>query len=318
MARPYAAEVTRDRSPGTSDRVPGAGIARLGAVTRIADLLASGPTWSIEFFPPRDDDAERQFDTAVAELAPLEPAFASVTYGALGSTKARTRDLVIHMNAEYPFPTMAHLTCVGHTRDEIAALLDDYAAGGVMNILALGGDPPSDGSPAGGDFAYAEELVEVIRAHPAGFCVAVAAHPEVHPRSPDRESDRRHLAAKLRRADFALTQFFYDVEHYLRLMDELEALGCDRPVVPGVMPFINTAGLYRMAKINGTHIPGDIRRALDAAGDDADEVAAIGVDVATRLAQGLLEAGAPGVHLYTLNRSRSVRLIRDNLRLGVA
>ncbi len=284
---------------------------------RIPDLLTDRPAWSIEFFPPRDDDAERQFGVALSELAPMEPTFASVTYGALGSTKSRTRDVVVQMNADYGFPTMAHLTCVGHTRAEITALLDDYAARGVLNILALGGDPPADGTAADGDFLHALELVEVVRAHPAGFGVGVAAHPELHPRSPDRASDRRHLAAKLARSDFAITQFFFDADDYLRLVDELAALGCHRPIIPGVMPFVSAPGLYRMAEMNRTHVPDEIRRALDAAAGP-DEVAAIGVEVATRLAQRLLEAGAPGIHLYTLNRADSVRLIRDNLRLGVA
>lgn len=285
-------------------------------MTRICDLLKTPPAWSIEFFPPRDDEARRQFSVAVSELAPMEPTFASVTYGALGSTKARTRDVVVQMNADYDFPTMAHLTCVGHTRAEIDALLDDYAQRGVLNILALGGDPPADGERAPGDFLHAAELVEVVRAHPAGFSIGVAAHPEVHPRSPDRTSDRRHLAEKLRRSDFAITQFFFDVDDYLRLVDELAALGCHRPVIPGVMPFVSAPGLYRMAQMNRTRVPAEIRRALDAAAGP-EEVAAIGVDVATRLVQMLLEAGAPGIHLYTLNRAGSVRRIRENLRLGV-
>ena len=282
---------------------------------RVSDIIAAGPTWSIEFFPPRDEEADNRFEAALTALAPLGPSFASVTYGALGSTKDRTRDLVVRMNADLPFPTMAHLTCVGHTRAEITSLLDDYARLGVLNILALGGDPPADGSVAHGDFRHASELVELVRAHPADFSVGVAAHPELHPRSRDRETDRRHLAAKLRIADFAITQFFFSVDDYLGLVDDLQRLGCDRPVIPGVMPFVGAAGLYRMAKINRTHIPGEIRAALDAA--DPDEAVEIGIDVATALTQRLLAAGAPGVHLYTLNRGHSVRRIRENLRPGV-
>jgi methylenetetrahydrofolate reductase (NADPH) len=283
---------------------------------RVSDIIAAGPTWSIEFFPPRDDEAGDQLEATLGELAPLGPSFASVTYGALGSTRDRTRDLVVRMNAELPFPTMAHLTCVGHTRAEISGLLDDYAEWGVHNILALGGDPPADGRPPRGDFHHAAELVEVVRAHPAGFSVGVAAHPEMHPRSPDLATDRRHLAAKLRDADFAITQFFFSVDDYLRLVDDLQRLGCDRPVIPGVMPFVSATGLYRMAQINRTRIPDDIRAALDAA-HGAGEVVDIGVDVATDLTQRLLAAGAPGVHLYTLNRGHSVRRIRENLRPGV-
>lgn len=282
-------------------------------MTSISDLLAAGPTRSMEFFPPRDDAAERQFAAALAELAGLGPSFASVTYGALGSTQSRTREIVVRMNAELDFPTMAHLTCVGHTRDEIARLLDQYAAAGVRNLLALGGDPPADGSRTRGDFAHAVELVEMVRAHPAGFCVGVAAHPEVHPRSPDRGSDRRHLAEKLRLADFAVTQFFFRTEAYLRLVDELAALGCHRPMVAGVMPFVSVAGLRRMAAMNGTEIPAALAARLERVADDPVAVADLGAEVATDLARELVAAGAPGIHLYTLNRSGPVRRVWESL-----
>jgi methylenetetrahydrofolate reductase (NADPH) len=276
-------------------------------MSRISDLIAAGPTLSVEFFPPRTDEGERQFHTAVAELAGLGPSFASVTYGALGSTRERTRDLVVGMNEDHPFPTMAHLTCVGHTRAEIAALLDEYAARGVRNILALGGDPPADGSTPGGDFAHAIELVEIVRAHPGGFCVGVAAHPELHPRSPDRASDRLHLAEKLSIADFAITQFFFRPDDYERLREELAARGCHKPVIPGVMPFISTAGLRRMAQMNRTTIPEPLDARLERAGDDPAAVTALGVEVATDLCVYLAARGAPGFHLYSLNRSASVR-----------
>jgi methylenetetrahydrofolate reductase (NADPH) len=279
--------------------------------TSIADLLAAGRTRSLEFFPPRSADAERQFHEALAGLVDLGPSFASVTYGALGTTTDRTRELVVGMNAEHPFPTMAHLTCVGHTRAEIDRLLDEYARRGVRNILALGGDPPADGSAPGGDFAHAIELVEVVRAHPGGFCIGVAAHPELHPRSGDRASDRRNLADKLRLADFAVTQFFFDVEHYRRLVQELADLGSDRPVVAGVMPFVSVAGVRRMAAMNRTDIPSDLGRRLDLVADDPAAVAELGVETATRLCAGLADAGAPGIHLYTLNRAASVRRMWD-------
>jgi methylenetetrahydrofolate reductase (NADPH) len=202
---------------------------------------------------------------------------------------------------------MAHLTCVGHTRADIAALLDDYASAGVRNILALGGDPPADGSDAGGDFRYALELVELIREHPGGFCIGVAAHPEVHPRSDDRVLDRRHLAAKLARADFAVTQFFFTADHYERMLEELAALGCHRPVIPGVMPFVSLPGLRRMAAMNGTAIPPDLDARLDTARDE--DVAAIGAETALALSEELLRRGAPGLHLYTLNRSAALRSV---------
>ncbi len=282
-------------------------------MTTIATLLRAGPTRSLEFFPPRTDDAERRFRTALDELAVLRPSFASVTYGALGSTRDRTRELVVDMNARRGFPTMAHLTCVGHTRADVGALLDQYASSGVRNILALGGDPPADGSDPGGEFSYAIELVEIVRAHPAGFCVGVAAHPELHPRSGDRDSDRRHLAAKLRLADFAITQFFFRASDYERLVEDLAALGCDRPVIPGVMPFVSAEGLRRMAAMNRTTIPGHIGARLDAVADDPEAVESLGVEVAAGLCRELTAAGAPGLHLYTLNRSASVMRLWEEL-----
>jgi len=285
-------------------------------MTRIAELLDAGPTVSFELFPPKTDEAERALEKCVIELAELQPSFVSVTYGALGSTRERTRDVVTRINDEQPFPAMPHLTCVGHTRADIAALLDHYASAGVENILALGGDPPLDGSHPGGDYDYAIQLVEQVRAHPAGFSVGVAAHPELHPRSTDRESDRRHLADKLEAADFAMTQFFFTVDDYLRLVDELSALGCDKPVLPGVMPIISVAGLRRMAGMNGTAIPQPLLDRLLAADGDAEEVARIGVEVATELGAALLGEDAPGLHLYALNRSGSVRQIHSNLGLG--
>jgi methylenetetrahydrofolate reductase (NADPH) len=185
----------------------------------------------------------------------------------------------------------------------------------VENILALGGDPPADGSDPGGDFAYALDLVEIVRQHPAGFSVGVAAQPELHPRSVDRDTDRRHLAAKLELADFGITQFFFVVDEYLRMVDELDALGCTKPVVPGIMPPITVAGLVRMAAMNNTVIPAELLTRLEAVADDADEVRRIGVEVSTELGQTLLDAGAPGLHLYALNRSAAVLQIVGNLGL---
>ncbi|MFP3901757.1 MAG: methylenetetrahydrofolate reductase [Acidimicrobiia bacterium] len=281
---------------------------------RIVDLLSAGPTLSFEFFPPKTDEAERQLEKAIHELAPLRPSFVSVTYGALGSTRDRTRDIVVRVNREQPFPAMAHMTCVGHTRAEVEALLDEYAAAGVCNVLALAGDPPADGSDPGGDFTYALELVELVRSHPAGFSVGVAAHPELHPRSNgDRAGDRRHLAAKLAAADFGITQFFFEIDDYVRMVDELAELGCTTPVVPGVMPpgASSLAGLKRMAGMNGSVIPAALLDRLEAVADDPQALREIGVEVATELCGRLLDAGAPGLHLYALNRSESVLRIVD-------
>jgi methylenetetrahydrofolate reductase (NADPH) len=288
-------------------------------MTRIAELLQGGPTLSFEFFPPKTDEAERQLEKTIHELAPLRPSFVSVTYGAGGSTRERTRDIVVQVNREQAFPAMAHLTCVGHTRSQIEALLDEYAASGVCNILALAGDPPADGSDPGGDFTYATDLVEIVRAHPGDFSIGVAAHPELHPRSAgDREHDRRFLAAKLEVADFGITQFFFRVEDYVEMVDELRALGSTRPVLPGIMPAVNVAGLVRMAGMNQAVIPADLLARLEAVADQPDAVRDIGVEVSTELGRALLDAGAPGLHLYALNRAESVRRIVDNLGLAPA
>ena len=285
-------------------------------MSRIADLLAQGRTFSFEFFPPKTDGAQLTLGRTIAELEPLAPSFVSVTYGAGGSTHHRTRDVVSWVRRETAITPMAHLTCTGHTRERIRELLESYRAAGIENILALGGDPPADApQPLEGDYSYAIELIDDLDTFDA-FSIGVAAHPEVHPRSPDRETDRRHLAAKLRRADFAITQFFFDVEHYVRLVDELAALGVDKPVLPGIMPVTNSAQIHRMAQLSGAALPAWLADRLEAAGDDQDEVRRIGVDAATELCARLLEVGAPGLHFYTLNRSTATREIYANLNLS--
>ena len=209
--------------------------ARVVPMAHIRDLLAAGRTFSFEFFPPKTDEALRGLEKTLHELEGLRPSFVSVTYGAGGSTRDRTRDLVVDINRTRPFPAMAHLTCMAHRREQLVELLEDYAANGVDNILALAGDPPADGSPAEGDFRYATELVELVR-QVGDFSVGVAAHPELHPRSESTRDDRRRLADKLAVADFGITQFFFDPVPYLRMRDDLAALGCDTPVLPGRHP----------------------------------------------------------------------------------
>jgi methylenetetrahydrofolate reductase (NADPH) len=286
-------------------------------VARIADLLAAGRTFSFEFFPPKTDAAQLTLGRTIAELEPLAPSFVSVTYGAGGSTRSRTHDIVAWVRRETSITPMAHLTCQGHTRAEVAEILANYRSAGIENILALGGDPPkfaADVRPS--DYTYASDLIDDVDAAQA-FSIGVAAHPEIHPRSPDRVTDRRHLAAKLERADFAITQFFFEAEHYVRLVDELTDLGCTKPVVPGIMPITNLGQVARMAEMSGAAIPTRITDRLDAT-QDADELRRIGVEVATELAAQLLDAGAPGLHFYTLNRSTATREIVVNLGLGVA
>jgi methylenetetrahydrofolate reductase (NADPH) len=284
-------------------------------VTRIADLLAAGPTVSFEFFPPKNDAGWLSLGRTIAELEPLEPDFVSVTYGAGGSTRTKTADLVSWVRRQTSITPMAHLTCAGHTRADIRDILLNYRAEGVENILALGGDPPVHGdAPVASDYRYSAELVDDVREF-GGFSVGVAAHPELHPRSPDRESDRRHLADKLRLADFALTQFFFDIDHYLRMLDDLSALGVDKPVVPGIMPISNLGQVTRMAHMSGAEVPGWVIERMEKAGDDLDEAERIGADIATELSVKLLELGVPGLHFYPLNRGWAVRRILRDLGL---
>jgi methylenetetrahydrofolate reductase (NADPH) len=286
-------------------------------MTRIIDLLAAGRTFSFEFFPPKTDAAQLSLGRTIAELEGLNPAFVSVTYGAGGSTRERTRDLVVWMRKETNISPMAHLTCVGHTHADIDAILDTYQAAGIENILALGGDPPTDPADVRpSDYAYALDLVEHLRDR-GGFSIGVAAHPEGHPRSASRADDRRFLADKLRRADFAITQFFFEAEHYVRMVDELAALGVTKPVIPGIMPVTNQGQVQRMAELSGAAFPAWLAARLDGV-DDADEVRRIGVGAATDLCAELLAAGAPGLHFYTLNRSTATREIYANLGLPVS
>ncbi len=283
-------------------------------MTRISDLLAKGPTWSFEFFPPKTPEGMTSFDRAVSELSALEPAYVSITYGAGGSARDTTYDLVVRVNEEQAFPAMPHLTCVGHTRAELVELLESYREQGVDNVLALAGDPPKDGSDAGGDFVYATELVALAR-EIGDFSVGVAAFPEVHPRSPDRATDRRFLAAKLNAADFGMTQFFWNADHYRTMVEELEALGCTTPVLPGVMPFVSVAGARRMSAMNNTEIPAWLHERMDAVDGDAEATRQLGVEVATKLIEELLEIGVPGIHLYAMNRAQSIQEIYDHLGL---
>ncbi len=270
-------------------------------MTRIADLLAAGPTVSAEFFPPKSAEGMAQLDRTIDALDELDLSFVSVTYGAGGSTRDTTRDIVVRVNAERPYPAMAHLTCMGHSTAEIDSLLDDYAANGVHNVLALAGDPPADGSPVTGDFTYACELVDLVRKRPE-FSIGVAAHPELHPRSEgDRATDRRFLAEKLEVADFAITQFFFDADDYFLMVDELAALGTTKPILPGIMPLLNTTTIRRFAIMNGARFPEGLGERIDAASNPED-VLKIAVEAAAELGQRLIDGGVPGLHMYALNR----------------
>jgi methylenetetrahydrofolate reductase (NADPH) len=282
-------------------------------MARIGDLLAQGRTFSFEFFPPRDDAEHAHLVEALLELQPLRPSFVSVTYRGGRSSRQRTYDLVVGMLKTTTLTPMAHLICVGHSRLELAEILVDLRKAGVENLMALGGDPPTDPESAEGELRYAGELVELARAI-GGFSIGVAAHPIGHPRSPDLDADRDRLAEKLRMADFAVTQFFFRADEYLGLVDELSRRGVDKPVLPGIMPVTSLSAIPRMAAM-GAAVPEDMAALLRGAGD-SDAVRKTGIDLATELCRELLDRGAPGLHFYTLNRSTATRQIYANLGLG--
>jgi methylenetetrahydrofolate reductase (NADPH) len=286
-------------------------------MARISDLLATGRTFSFEFSPPKSAAGSMSLGRTIAELESLHPSFVSVTYGAGGSTREHTRDTVLWVQRETNVPPMAHLTCVGHTRAEISDIIKTYTDVGIENVLALAGDAPKDPADARpSDYEYATDLVDHLR-EIGDLCIGVAAHPEGHPRSPDLATDRRLLAAKLSAADFATTQFFFDIDHYLSMVNDLADLGVTKPVIPGIMPVTNIAQVERMAELSGAAFPDWLRARLES-GTSPEDVRRIGVEAATELCAKLLDAGAPGLHFYTLNKSTATREIYAQLGLPVS
>jgi methylenetetrahydrofolate reductase (NADPH) len=283
-------------------------------VAKISDILAAGRTLSFEFFPPRTPEAEAQLERTLVELEPLQPSYVSVTYGAGGSTRDRTHDLVVRINRDTSMTAMAHLTCAAHTRAELTEVVTRYGDARVENVLALGGDPPKELELPPGELEHAIELVRLARAI-GDFSIGVV-HPEPHPRSPTVESDRQFTAEKLAEADFGITQFFFESHHYFELVDALRGRGVERPVIPGIMPVLSLAGIKRMAELQGSAFPDWLAERLHAVGDDPKAVRQVGIEEATRLCASLLEGGAPGLHFYTLNRSPATREIAANLGLA--
>jgi methylenetetrahydrofolate reductase (NADPH) len=284
-------------------------------MVKIADTIASGGhVISFEFFPPKTDEAMATLERTLEELEPLRPSFVSVTYGAGGTTRDRTHEIVVRINGDTPMTAMAHLTCAAHTVAELEEIVGRYRDAGVENILALGGDPPRDLDLPEGELRYAVELVHLVR-RLGDFSIGVAVHPEPHPRSRTIEDDRRHSAEKLAEADFAITQFFFDEAHYFGLVESLREHGVTKPVIPGIMPVLSIAGTKRMAEMQGSEFPEWFMDKLRPYEDDAEAVRRIGIEEATRLCQVLLDGGAPGLHFYTLNRSTATREIHANLGL---
>jgi methylenetetrahydrofolate reductase (NADPH) len=293
-----------------------------GGSETVRDLIDAGErSFSFEFFPPKDEAGERQLWKALRELECLHPTFVSVTYGAGGSTRDRTVRVTHQIATDTSMTPLAHLTCVGHSRDTLRSVIGSYADAGVRNVLALRGDPsegptaPYQPHPEG--LVHAVELVELVRSL-GDFCVGVAAFPEGHPSAESLDADARVLAAKAEAgAEFAITQLFFRADDYFRLVDRASALGVDIPIIPGIMPITNLAQIRRMAELSGAALPPEVVERVARYGDDAAAVRSEGILIATELCDTLLAGGAPGLHFYTLNRSKATREIYANLRTPV-
>ena len=276
-------------------------------------------TYSFEFFPPKDVEGEERLWAAMSQLESIAPDFISVTYGAGGSTRDRTIRITSEITARTHIPTVAHLTCVGSTRDELIEILGKYRDAGIKSILALRGDPTggprAPWTPTPNGLSHADELV-TLAAEFGGFTIGVAAFPDGHPASDgDSSHDIEVLIEKERRgATFATTQFFFEVDKWKSLVDKLEAKGSSLPIIPGILPVTNVKQLNRMAELSGTPIPKSVSEAFAQVEDNPEDVRKLGVDIATKLCQELLEAGAPGLHFYTMNTSTATREIYSQIK----
>jgi methylenetetrahydrofolate reductase (NADPH) len=288
---------------------------------RIDDLLAEAdePTFSFEFFPPKSPAGEENLAAALSELHALAPAFVSVTYGAGGSTRERTVEIVADLRRRYGLEAMAHLTCVNATVAELRATLDIMRDAGVENVLALRGDPPRGQerwTKTAGGLEYSSELVELLR-DDYPFSVGAAAFPETHIHATSPEDDLRFLKAKVDAgASFLITQMFFDNAYYFDFVARARDIGIDVPIIPGVMPILSSAGIQRMAELSAAKLPPRLALELELRRDDDEAVAELGVSYATLQCVELLERGAPGIHFITLNRSPATRAILSALRIA--
>jgi methylenetetrahydrofolate reductase (NADPH) len=293
---------------------------RLERRPSIADLLRGNgrPLFSFELYPPRDEEEVKRAWFTVRRLESLAPDFVSVTYGANGSTRDRTIKITKAISETTTLRTMAHLTAASQSRNELRRVIGSYAAAGIRHILAIRGDMPGgplvpwEQHPEG--LANATELVAMIR-ELGDFCIGVAAFPDLHPQARDADLDARVLKLKAEAgADFALTQLFFTPRHYFELVDRVRSLGCDIPIIPGIQPVTRLSQIRRFAELSGAELPDPIVARLEAGGDDPKQVRKIGVEIATEHASELLAGGAPGVHLYTMNRSLATREVYARLR----
>jgi len=298
----------------------------------IRDILKERtPSLSFEFFPPRGLPAWEDLYQTIRELQPLEPAFVSVTYGAGGTTREMTHDLVVRIKETTSIPPVPHLTCVGHSKEEVHSILERYAAAGVSNILALRGDPPRDQPNydwSTGDFRHAADLVKFIRefnesglhADSRGFGIGVAGFPEGHPATPNRVDELDFLKAKVDEgADYICTQLFFDNHDFFDFRDRCRLAGIDVPVIAGIMPVSTPQGMRRMAELAaGARYPARLIRALNRAGADLKTFETVGIHYAAEQCAGLLDEEVDGIHFYTLNRSHATREIYRSLGLAAA
>ncbi len=281
-------------------------------------LRGPQPTYSFEFFPPKDDDGEEVLWRTLADLEALDPTFVSVTYGAGGTSQERTVRITEQIGSRTAMRPVGHLTLVSQSRAELESVLKQYAAAGVTDVLVIRGDPqggpraPWESHPDG--LTHAIELVQLAD-ELGGFRIGVGAFPEGHPDAASIDHDAQVLVDKAGRgAEYAITQLFFRPSDYFGLVDRVRVLGADLPIVPGIMPILNFAQVARMAELSGAAMPAEVLAQIEPVREDPAAVRAVGIELATQLCRDLLEGGAPGLHFITLNRSKATREIFEKLR----
>lgn len=283
-----------------------------GKNNSISDILQDRFTFSMEFFPPRTPERKKIFDTHLSKLEKLQFDFCSITYGAGGTTTELTPEYVVSLADRFNVPTIAHLTCIDHTINSLNAELDIYDENSIKNILALRGDPKeSEITNQKNEIPYALNLLEILRAR-GNYCVGVAAHPEGHTQSDGNDFDFQ--ADKIVRADYAITQLFYDVDYYERFIEMMSKKGVETPIIPGVLPLTNLSRIAKIIQLSGATIPDKVLASLSAHEDGSDEQRKLGEDLTVKMCEKLREIGAPGLHFYTMNRADSVQAIFERLR----